>query len=66
MTPEELEKLLKEKGLHNQWKRNSDYWQKRFMLLEDVMNNKGAEYMKSTEKIYEKATKIVVSTFCNK
>lgn len=56
MTPEELEKLLKEKGLHNQWKRNSDYWQKRFMLLEDVMNNKGAEYMKSTEKIYEKAT----------
>lgn len=56
MTPEELEKLLKEKGLYNQSKRSSDYWRKRFMLLEDVMNNKGAEYMKSTEKIYEKAT----------
>ena len=55
MTPEELEKLLKEKGLHDQWKRNSGYWKKRFELLEDAMNNKGAQYMKDSEAIYRKA-----------
>ena len=54
MTPEELEKLLKEKGLHDQWKRNSGYWKKRFELLEDAMNNKGAQYMKDSEAIYRK------------
>lgn len=33
----------------------SDYWKKRFELLEDAMNNKGAQYMKDSEAIYRKA-----------
>ena len=33
----------------------SDYWEKRFELLEDAMNNKGAQYMKDSEAIYRKA-----------
>lgn len=33
----------------------SDYWKKRFELLEDAMNNKGAQYMKDSEVIYRKA-----------
>lgn len=34
---------------------SSDYWKKRFELLEDAMNNKGAQYMKDSEAIYRKA-----------
>lgn len=33
----------------------SDYWKKRFELLEYAMNNKGAQYMKDSEAIYRKA-----------
>ena len=33
----------------------SDYWKKRFELLEDAMNNKGTQYMKDSEAIYRKA-----------
>jgi SPP1 gp7 family putative phage head morphogenesis protein len=33
----------------------SDYWKKRFELLEDTINNKGAQYMKDSEAIYRKA-----------
>lgn len=33
----------------------SDYWKKRFELLEDSINNKGAQYMKDSEAIYRKA-----------
>ena len=48
----------------------SDYWKKRFELLEDAMNNKGAQYMKDSEAIYRKAISNterdfeVVYTFC--
>lgn len=33
----------------------SDYWKKRFELLEDAMNNKSVQYMRDSEAIYRKA-----------
>lgn len=33
----------------------SDYWKKRFELLEEAMNDKSFDYIKSTEAIYRKA-----------
>ena len=34
---------------------SSKYWQHRFELLEDAMNNKGVDYIQNTENIYRKA-----------
>ena len=55
MTFEELKALLEEQGLDKQWKKNSDYWKKRFELLEDALNNKGIEYYHDLERMYQKA-----------
>lgn len=35
----------------------SNYWQKRFELLEDAQNRKGVEFMQDVERIYGKAIK---------
>lgn len=35
--------------------KNSEYWRKRFELLEDALHNKGTEYFSDLAKAYEKA-----------
>ena len=55
MTISELEGILREQGLYKNWNSNRKYWEKRFELLEDAMNNKGIEYFHDLERIYSKA-----------
>lgn len=52
MTISELEGILREQGLYKNWNSNRKYWEKRFELLEDAMNNKGIEYFHDLERIY--------------
>lgn len=57
MTISELIDTLKEQGLYKNWNSNRKYWEKRFELLEDAMNNKGIEYFHDLERIYGNAIK---------
>lgn len=57
MTISELIDILKEQGLYKDWNSNRKYWEKRFELLEDAMNNKGIEYFHDLERIYGNAIK---------
>lgn len=57
MTISELIDILKEQGLYKNWNSNRKYWEKRFELLEDAMNNKGIEYFHDLERIYGNAIK---------
>ena len=57
MTISELIDILKEQGLYKNWNSNRKYWEKRFEILEDAMNNKGIEYFHDLERIYGNAIK---------
>lgn len=47
---------LKKRGLYNQYKRQSKYWEERFTLLENSQNNKCVAYMNDVERLYMKAS----------
>lgn len=57
MTISELIDTLKEQGLYKNWNSNRKYWEKRFEILEDAMNNKSIDYLNDVERIYNKAIK---------